>query len=50
MRASLVPDIFDKIFIGTSIFDGAAEAKLTGLACSEPPKGRASGYDHQENT
>jgi hypothetical protein len=23
------------------IFDGAAEAKLTALACSEPPKGRA---------
>ena len=22
------------------IFDGAAEAKLTALACSEPPKGR----------
>ena len=23
------------------IFDGAAEAKLIALACSEPPKGRA---------
>jgi hypothetical protein len=23
------------------IFDGAAEAKLVALACSEPPKGRA---------
>ncbi|MBF6607100.1 MAG: helix-turn-helix domain-containing protein [Chloroflexi bacterium] len=25
----------------TRIFDGAAEAKLIALACSEPPKGRA---------
>ena len=23
------------------VFDGAAEAKLTALACSEPPKGRS---------
>jgi hypothetical protein len=25
----------------TRIFDGASEAKLIALACSEPPKGRA---------
>ncbi len=48
-RQQLVEEGFDAVLTRkhspnsarTRIFDGAAEAKLIALACSEPPKGRA---------
>ena len=48
-RRSLVEDGFDAVLTRKQspnsarkrIFDGAAEARLIALACSEPPKGRA---------
>jgi hypothetical protein len=47
-RQQLVEDGFEAVLVRkhspasarTRIFDGAAEAKLIALACSEPPKGR----------
>jgi len=48
-RQQLVEEGFEAVLVRkhspasarTRIFDGAAEAKLIALACSEPPKGRA---------
>jgi hypothetical protein len=47
-RQQLVEEGFEAVLVRkhspasarTRIFDGAAEAKLIALACSEPPKGR----------
>ena len=49
VRRQLVEEGFDSVLTPKRspasarprIFDGAGEAKLTALACSEPPKGRA---------
>src|ERR1700721_2101897 len=51
IRQRLVEEGFDAVVAGKHspnsarkrVFDGAAEAKLIALACSEPPKGRSRG-------